>query len=492
MAGGLRRRQLEAALYVNVLSPDRSQRAATRPAAVVVLGMHRSGTSSVAGALVRLGGSAPRHLMAACPDNARGFWESPVLMALNDDILAAGGSVWTDWRRFGAGRINAAQASTLRSRAKAVLVDEFGNSPVPIVKDPRMCRLMRFWLPVFEQLAWSPRVVLPVRSPLEVAWSLRRRDGSDVGASCLLWLRHVLDAEADTRGMKRAVLDWSRVLQDWPASLGPVAERLDVSLARDGDPGFAEVGEFLSSDLRQFTASPAQLHADPAVTKLVVEVYAAMLDLTDDAHHVSTLRRLDALRLRFEDAAAVFGPAMDERKRAAQAQHRAIGALEDAVRAQDAETADLRRAREDLERRNLELEHRIHEQERDHAEALARANAFINRCALGGPSKPEKRRRSTRSLRPPRTVNRQQLSTVRHSLFFDETFYLSVNPEVRASRCDAALHYLLHGWLEGRDPGPFFSTNAYLDRNPDVAAAGVNPLVHYETHGKKEDRPAIG
>ncbi len=143
--------------------------------------------------------------------------------------------------------------------------------------------------------------------------------------------------------MKRAVLDWSRLLQDWPASLGPVAERLDVSLARDGDPGFAEVGEFLSSKARSFTASPAELHADPAVTELVLDVYAAMLDLVDDAHRVATLRRLDALRLRFEDAAAIFGPVMDERERAAQAQHRAIGALEDAARAREAETADLRR-----------------------------------------------------------------------------------------------------------------------------------------------------
>ena len=62
---------------------------------------------------------------------------------------------------------------------------------------------------------------------------------------------------------------------------------------------------------------------------------------------------------------------------------------------------------------------------------------------------------------------------------------------MRAARCDAALHYLLQGWREGRDPGRFFSTTDYLGRNPDVAAAGVNPLIHYESCGRNEGRLAI-
>ena len=72
---------------------------------VVVLGMHRSGTSSAAGALVRLGAAAPQHLMAPNADNERGFWESPVILDLNNAILAAGGSDWKDWRKFNFAKI---------------------------------------------------------------------------------------------------------------------------------------------------------------------------------------------------------------------------------------------------------------------------------------------------------------------------------------------------------------------------------------------------
>jgi hypothetical protein len=66
--------------------------------ALLTLGMHRSGTSSIAGAMVRLGGAL--NLLPPADDNPKGFWESSVLMSLNDQILAAGRSHWDDWREF--------------------------------------------------------------------------------------------------------------------------------------------------------------------------------------------------------------------------------------------------------------------------------------------------------------------------------------------------------------------------------------------------------
>ena len=152
-----------------------------------------------------------------------------MLVALNDEILTAGGSNWRDWRAFNLGRIDFEAAVALRARAKAALASEFNDADLPIIKDPRMCRLMRFWAPVFEEAEWSVRAVLPLRSPLEVAWSLNRRDGLSVSWACLLWLRHVLDAEAETRAMPRAVVDWSRFLGDKRGTLARIAEELELT-----------------------------------------------------------------------------------------------------------------------------------------------------------------------------------------------------------------------------------------------------------------------
>ncbi len=68
--------------------------------AYVVLGMHRSGTSSVAGVLALLGAAAPKSLMGPAADNPKGFWESYAVSELNDRILATGDSNWADWRAF--------------------------------------------------------------------------------------------------------------------------------------------------------------------------------------------------------------------------------------------------------------------------------------------------------------------------------------------------------------------------------------------------------
>jgi hypothetical protein len=92
-------------LFLSVGQPSRDA-VCFNKAVVVVLGMHRSGTSSAAGTFIRLGAAAPRHLIAPNPGNERGFWESRVIVDLNDAILAAVGSDWRDWRRFNPERID--------------------------------------------------------------------------------------------------------------------------------------------------------------------------------------------------------------------------------------------------------------------------------------------------------------------------------------------------------------------------------------------------
>lgn len=83
---------------------------------------------------------------------------------------------------------------------------------------------------------------------------------------------------------------------------------------------------------------------------------------------------------------------------------------------------------------------------------------------------------------------RRATKPIRESKFFNESFYLEQNPDVRESGMDAALHYLLHGGSEGRNPSPHFDTLFYLEQYPDVKASGMNPLFHYLTYGEAEHR----
>lgn len=71
---------------------------------------------------------------------------------------------------------------------------------------------------------------------------------------------------------------------------------------------------------------------------------------------------------------------------------------------------------------------------------------------------------------------------------FDRGWYYSNYPDVKEENQDPLYHYLNHGYLEGRNPGPNFDTNFYRESNPDVTVAGINPLVHYLQSGRDEGR----
>jgi hypothetical protein len=425
------------ALFVSVGHPIPDAQSFNR-ILVVVLGMHRSGTSSAAGALVRLGAAAPQHLMAPSADNERGYWESRIIVDLNDAVLAAAGSDWKDWRKFDLNKIDALEAEVLRARAKEALAVEFGDVGFAVVKDPRMCRLMPFWGPVFAEAKWSVRALLPLRPPLEVSQSLHCRDGMGPAYGCLLWLRHVLDAELETRGMSRAFLDWPQFLGNGRQALAHASEQLGVIWPYWCESALSEIDQFVSTDLRRQRTREADMSTHPAVNDLVRRTYAAMIELVQDSRDACILRKLDDLRAGFETASALFDLPMRE-------------------------------ARDEVQR------------------VTVKAAAEIARADQDGGRNRDATRRLSRLFWKPRS---KDLKAIRNSLFFNSAHYLEKNADVRATGMDPAFHYLVHGGKEGRDPGPFFSTKAYLARYPDVAEADVNALLHYETQGRRENRTA--
>ena len=144
--------------------------------AVLILGMHRSGTSAFAGVISALGAAGPKTLMGPTVDNPRGYFESIALAYAHDALLASAGSRWHDWRQFDARWYCSTAAKEHRQRIKDLLLSEYGNRPLIFIKDPRICRFVPFMSEILAELNFSPVAILPIRNPLEVAYSLKRRD----------------------------------------------------------------------------------------------------------------------------------------------------------------------------------------------------------------------------------------------------------------------------------------------------------------------------
>jgi hypothetical protein len=297
------------------------------PHPLLVLGMHRGGTSSVAGVLGLLGGVPPKTLMAADAGNERGYFESMPLYHLHDELLTSAGSVWHDWRAFNPSWYTAPNFATFKQQARDLFKSEFGDSQLSILKDPRICRFTPFWLDVLGEMGAEPRAIIPVRSPLEVAQSLIRRNGFPITKGLLMWLRHVLDAEAATRSVPRAIFSWNHFLADWRHVAERISGGTGISWPRLSDRSMREVDEFLSTDLHHHRVDEKVLTQHPDVHEWTRRAYEALLILAEQPESNSARAELDDIRTAFERACGLFGRVALDYEIALEEQQSAAGAL---------------------------------------------------------------------------------------------------------------------------------------------------------------------
>lgn len=277
--------------------------------ALVVLGMHRSGTSSVAGTLALLGATAPLTLMPDHPDNSRGYWESQILTRLSDEILESGGSSWSDWRPFSRTWARSRAGKALSSAMVASLESEFKGAPLIVLKDPRMCRLFPIWNAALKAAGYEPRIMTPLRSPIEVAASLTARDGFSQARGFLIWLRNVLEAEAASRGLRRHFFRWTDFLGDWRKELDRATDALGVILPGRSDFGDKRVDAFLDGKLRRQVANVGLPSHAP---EWLLRAHDALNRLLGDPNDASAERELNDIRVDFDSTSRLLGPAFVE------------------------------------------------------------------------------------------------------------------------------------------------------------------------------------
>jgi hypothetical protein len=263
--------------------------------AFVVAGMHRSGTSPLTRVLSACGHALPKTLLKANTSNEAGFWESTAVNRLNDKILESATSNWRSWRPLPADWLHASNISSLRNEALATLRAEFGTARSFVLKDPRFCRLMRFWFPIFADLSIAPFVVCPIRNPLESAASLEKRNSLPQSLGLLLWLRYQLDLEFDTRGRPRAFTHYDALLEDWRQVVAKIMAETGVTLPRIGKKPTDEMTSWLSPNLRHHQFSDAAALHDTKYPEWVRSAYAVFLKWSrtqEDEHDYGLLDRI--------------------------------------------------------------------------------------------------------------------------------------------------------------------------------------------------------
>ncbi len=156
-------------------------------APVAVIGMHRSGTSCLAGCLENLG-LALGEVNTSAPHNLKGNRENTRLWPLHDGILARVGAAWDD------PPADPVVWTSAERRELRVLLADYERLPRPWgFKDPRATLLLDGWMEEIPDL----RLVASFRHPCAVAASLAARNGFKEARAIAIWGAY-----------NRAVLRW--------------------------------------------------------------------------------------------------------------------------------------------------------------------------------------------------------------------------------------------------------------------------------------------
>ncbi|WP_071676046.1 sulfotransferase family protein [Nioella nitratireducens] len=147
---------------------------------VIVLGMHRSGTSLLAGSLHDAGVYMGHTLNTGFQFNPKGLWEAPAVLYMHESLLEQNGGNWRDppepqleWGK-------------LHLSVRDLFIESRQGHPLWGFKDPRTLFALEGWLEVLDDV----RLIGIFRHPASVAASLANRNGIDVDSALALWRRY--------------------------------------------------------------------------------------------------------------------------------------------------------------------------------------------------------------------------------------------------------------------------------------------------------------
>jgi len=222
-------------------------------AALVVLGMYRSGTSAFARALNLCGAFLPQRVAAAKLGlNPKGFWEPEAVTDLDVRLMEVLGA---EWNRVGFELPrDGPLVEQFLTATRELLAGDYEDAPLIVIKDPRICVLAPLWDRALSEGGYRPAYVVTVRHPLEVAASIETQGDMAVAEGLALWLAYMrrVEAFADARGAGIVHVRYTDLLDDWRSVVRRIARRLDVPL--DVDARAAEVDRFLEADMRTHRA----------------------------------------------------------------------------------------------------------------------------------------------------------------------------------------------------------------------------------------------
>lgn len=214
---------------------------------LVVLGMHRSGTSAVTRLLNMMGAHfGPEGSSTGANDeNPKGFWERRDVRQACDRLLHAGDRDWWRVRDFSIDDIPV-EAVNQGVKDFGRIVGDMDSWRPWVMKEPRLCLLF----PVLRRVLEFPVCVLVHRDPLEVATSLQKRNDYPLAFGLALWETYVCHSLEASQHLPRVLVSYNSLMAEPVDTVKALHEQLtgfEVQGLRV--PSSREIESFVDSSL---------------------------------------------------------------------------------------------------------------------------------------------------------------------------------------------------------------------------------------------------
>lgn len=251
---------------------------------VLVLGMHRSGTSAITRLVNMLGADIGDRLVPPGYDNPTGFWEHSEVVRINEQLLKGLGRTWYDMREMPSDWVDSDAGKLAFEQAAQLVRSDFGDSRLCVVKDPRICLTAQVWVNAFRAVGFDAACVFVIRNPREVVDSLHRRNDWPRASLYLMWVQYLLEAAAQTRGCVRSLTTYDRVLADWRGEMTRIGNDLGLKWPVGFDAAAPDIDRFLDPGQKHHQAAPngeGSTRSHSTLPALVDGLYEKCLALAD-------------------------------------------------------------------------------------------------------------------------------------------------------------------------------------------------------------------
>ncbi len=277
--------------------------------ALCIIGMHRSGTSSISRAFNLLGFylGEEEDVLNSAPDNPEGFWESYEIVCLHEKILCQLSRTWDTLLPISRQLLESNELQSYREELKSLILQKFTGRRLWMWKDPRTAILLPLWKETLKELEVDLSCVFVTRNPIDVVNSLAKRNGIPFDKSYDIWFNYNISALHAAADIPIAFLSYDKFLENWQSELKRCANELEIEWPEKDSHLRTSMESFIRPDLRHSFSSSgeikdAPIHAQELYELLEMVVEAGKVNLpaffgSDRAHVCLVCRKTSCMLL---------------------------------------------------------------------------------------------------------------------------------------------------------------------------------------------------